>query len=406
MPSTQHSANLPDIPSEQEPSAAFLTQCHRNALEKLKRVFENRRHLAVIVGDSQSTLRFVIRQFLSRLDQEAPVVHFTEPCTGASDFMGRIIQAVGFDPKDMDVDDLESIFTMFLSFQKSHNRRTVICVEHIHKNEWWVLDKIRSLVEMERENDYGLLILLAGPTDMQDLLNSRPLNAINAYSATRIPLAPLSLSESREFVRHKVEATGISNISDAFEFHAVSLVHELCAGVPDAIDTLVDRCFALADEERLDLVSKEIVKTAYEQLRENAEKDDAQHETRTVNVVTSIEPRIGTLVVQLSGDDVKELALRKGHILVGRSRLCDIQLKSPVVSRHHALISHTPEGATIVDLGSTNGTMVDGCTIKEHDLVPGNTISIGDCQIEYILGEDRPPRFQRLGSSIDLELDA
>lgn len=405
MPSTQHSANLPDIPSEQEPSGAFLTQCHRNALDKLKRVFENRRHLAVLVGDSQSTLRFVIRKFLSRLDQDVAVARFTEPCTGANDFMGGIIRAVGFDPKDMSVDDLESIFTMFLSFQKSHNRRTIICVEHIQKNEWWVLDKIRSLVEMEREKDYGLLILLSGPTNLKDLLNSRPLSSVNAYSATRISLAPLSLSESREFVRRKVEATGIANISDAFEFHAVSLVHELCGGIPDAIDTLVDQCFVLADEERSDLVSKEIVKIAYEQLRASTEQDDAQHETRTVNV-TSIEPRIGRLVVQLSGDDVKELALRKGHILVGRSRLCDIELKSPVVSRHHALISHTPEGATIVDLGSTNGTMVDGCTVKEHDLVPGNTISIGDCQIEYILGEDRRPRFQTLRSSLDLELDA
>lgn len=403
MHNPQHSANLPDSPVEHEPSSAFLTQCHRNALDRLDRSFADKRALAILMGDGESTSRFVIRKFLSRLEPNVAIAHITEPCSDATDFMKQIIAAVGFSPKDMDVDDLDSIFSMFLAFQKSHHRRTVVCVEHVQANEWWVLDKIRSIVEKEQQGEFGLLMLLSGRTEMNDLLNSRPLSSISAYSASRISLAPFTLAQTREFIRRKVESTGISNIDDAFEFHAVSLVHELCAGIPDAIDSLVDRCFALADEERLDLLSKDIVKRAYERLRESTQHDNTTHDAKTVNV-TSIRPRIGRLVVQLSGDEVKELALRKGHVLVGRSRLCDIRLESKVVSRHHALISHTPEGATIVDLGSTNGTLVDGCTVKEHDLVPGETIAIGDCLIEYVLGDDRPLRFQQRRPESDLEM--
>ena len=401
----QPKATLPDLQSEQEPSSAFLTQCHRNALDRLSQSFSDRRALAILVGDSEATSRFVIRKFLSRLDDEVAVARITAPCKDAVGFMREIIAAVGFKPKDMRLDDLDSIFSMFLSFQKSHGRRTVICVEHVQDNEWWVLDKIRDIVEMERDSEFGLLTVLSGRTDLNQLLNSRPLSDISAYATSRISLAPLTLAETREYIGRKVESTGISNIDDAFEFHAVSLIHELCGGIPDAISVLVDRCFSLADEERLDLVSKDLVKSAYESVREATERNDAEHDTSIVNVM-SILPQVGRLIVQLSGDEIKELTLRKGHLLVGRSTLCDIRLESKVISRHHALISHTPEGATIIDLGSTNGTLVDGCTVKEHALTPGETITVGDCNIEYGLEDDRPPRFRGAEpTSDDIELN-
>ncbi len=406
MRDPQHLASSPDLPSEQEPSSVLLTKCHRNALDRLDASFKDRRALAIMVGDSESTSRFIIRRFLSALDQDVAVARISEPCEDAVDFMREIIAGVGFAPKDMKLDDLDSVFSMFLSFQKSHGRRTVICVEHVQENEWWVLDKIRSMVEMERESEFGLMMLLSGRTDLNQLLNSRPMSSISAYATSRILLAPFTVPETREYIRRKVEATGISNIDDAFEFHAVSLIHELCGGIPDDIGTLVERCFSLADEERLDLVSKDLVNSAYESLREAREEEDAKHGESTVNV-TSMLPRVGRLVVQLSGDEVKELTLRKGHLLVGRSQLCDIRLEGQVVSRHHALISHTPKGATIIDLGSTNGTMVDGCTVMEHELVAGETITVGDCRIEYVLEDDRPPRFQSTEPSRDdIELNA
>ena len=45
---------------------------------------------------------------------------------------------------------------------------------------------------------------------------------------------------------------------------------------------------------------------------------------------------------------------------VGRLSTCDVRIESPVVSRHHALLGSGPEGAWLEDLGSTNGTFVDG----------------------------------------------
>lgn len=394
----QHTATLPDLEVEQEPSSAFLTQCHRNALERLSHDFSEKRPLAILIGDGKSAARFVIRKFLSRLDHEVAVARIAEPCAHSMQLMQKVITAVGFQPKDMSLDDLESIFSMFLSFQKAHRRRTIICVEDAQDCEWWVLDKIRNLIERERENKYGLMFILSGQSGFKDLLNAQPLSSICAYAGRPISLAPFTLAETREFMRRRVEAAGRASLDQAFEYHAIPLVHELCGGIPDAIGLLVNQCLDVANDEGLELVTKELVKRAYESLRAASEQHEADDEAATVNV-TGIQPRTGRLIIRLKGDEVRELAVRQGHILIGRSKICDVRVDSKIVSRHHALISYSPGGATIVDLGSTNGTYVDGYGIKEHALVAGETIAVGDCRIEYMLGNDLQTHIQNAGQS-------
>jgi len=405
MPNQQQSATSTVFPFEQESSPAFLTQCHRNALVRLDGSFSDKRPLTIIVGDGKSTSRFIMRKFLARLDEDTAVARIASPCANATDFMSRIISAIGFQSEDMSLDDLESIFSMFLSFQKAHSRRTIICIEEAQDSEWWVLDKIRSLVELEHDGEYGLMVILAGQTGLKELLHARPLSSISQYAGKRISLEPFTLPESREFIRRRAEAAGKANINDVFEFHAIPLIHELSAGIPDAIGELVGQCFQLADAEGTDRVTKELVKRSYERQRAISEEQDADEDDANFNV-TDIRPPAGRLIIQSTADDFKEVALGTEDVMIGRSKLCDIRLESNTVSRHHAMIRYSARGATIVDLGSTNGTTVDGYAIKEHVLKAGETIFIGNCRIFYAVDEALQDRFAAAEQAYEIELNA
>lgn len=388
MQHPQFDTTLPDLSSEQPDSAEFVTDCYRGAVERLQGSFAERRSVAIVIGEGRLASSFVIGRFLATLDDEIAVARITGPCTDAGDLMRQVVRAVGFDPKDMGVSDLQSVLRMFLSFQKGHGRRTIICMEQIQDSEWWVLDKIRTLVDLEARGEFGLMLILSGQPGLNELLRTRPLNDVGLQARQRIILAPFTISETTEYIRRRVAGTGRTGIEQAFHFQAISLIHELSAGVPDAVRALLGLCFELADEEGVELITSDLVQRAQEFRQLAAETQGVEADGATVNL-NGMRPRAGRLIVQMTGAQIQEMAVRHGHILIGRSKLSDIHIANSTVSRYHALISYTPEGVKLVDLGSTNGTFVDGIQVDKHSLVAGETITLGNCRIEYILEDDR-----------------
>lgn len=65
------------------------------------------------------------------------------------------------------------------------------------------------------------------------------------------------------------------------------------------------------------------------------------------------------------------------HAVLGVSSSCTIRLTDPHVSRKHIALSATPTHAILVDLGSTNGTRVNGVLVREARLYGGEQIAIG-----------------------------
>ena len=68
------------------------------------------------------------------------------------------------------------------------------------------------------------------------------------------------------------------------------------------------------------------------------------------------------------------------EIIIGRGGACDITLKDPLVSRQHAKLSVTSSGSTLEDLGSANGTFLNGQRIGVAPVTDGDLVEIGHAQ--------------------------
>jgi FHA domain-containing protein len=79
-------------------------------------------------------------------------------------------------------------------------------------------------------------------------------------------------------------------------------------------------------------------------------------------------------------------ALAKPSVTIGRLPECDVVVDDAGVSRQHARIRRTEGGFVLTDLGSTNGTMVNGEPIQEHVLEHGDRITIGETELEFRSG--------------------
>jgi pSer/pThr/pTyr-binding forkhead associated (FHA) protein len=93
-------------------------------------------------------------------------------------------------------------------------------------------------------------------------------------------------------------------------------------------------------------------------------------------------------------------------LVIGRKR-GDLLLDDPLVSSTHAQLIPRDDGWVIQDLGSTNGTLVDGRLVREATLRPGAEISIGNTRMVLFVGlEDSGSemRTQESGATRALEL--
>ena len=79
----------------------------------------------------------------------------------------------------------------------------------------------------------------------------------------------------------------------------------------------------------------------------------------------------------------QSIALTSPVTTIGRSSDCQIVLTDPNVSRRHAEIRRIGEGYSLIDLGSTNGTEVNGQHIAETALMNGDVIGVGQTQLTF-----------------------
>jgi pSer/pThr/pTyr-binding forkhead associated (FHA) protein len=88
--------------------------------------------------------------------------------------------------------------------------------------------------------------------------------------------------------------------------------------------------------------------------------------------------------------------------VVGRDLDCDVPLTSRSVSRRHALVEKTPNGWVVRDLGSANGTSVDGARVKEAPLVTGAAVRFGEVDAVFEIESRKTTSAERLVSSLSI----
>jgi pSer/pThr/pTyr-binding forkhead associated (FHA) protein len=91
----------------------------------------------------------------------------------------------------------------------------------------------------------------------------------------------------------------------------------------------------------------------------------------------------GRLVLTLPEGRAQEFALAKENITAGRAPTSDIVLRDTKASRAHSRFECGPGGCFVVDLGSANGTKVNGARVERARLHAGDSIQIGDTLIRF-----------------------
>ena len=90
------------------------------------------------------------------------------------------------------------------------------------------------------------------------------------------------------------------------------------------------------------------------------------------------------LILSMDGLVLKEIPLTKERTTLGRKPHNDIQIDNLAVSGEHAVIVTILNDSFLEDLGSTNGTVVNGNPVKKHFLQNNDVIELGKYKLKFI----------------------
>jgi len=109
-----------------------------------------------------------------------------------------------------------------------------------------------------------------------------------------------------------------------------------------------------------------------------AERQDAAHNFEVSGVPV--------LVVQKGTATGERFYLEGDTLSMGRDPECDIFLNDVTVSRRHAVIHRSPDGVTVTDADSLNGTYVNGVLVDKATLRSGDALQVGRFRMVFLQG--------------------
>jgi hypothetical protein len=143
------------------------------------------------------------------------------------------------------------------------------------------------------------------------------------------------------------------------------------------------------DRQRLAPIEQTLVRELSDLVREHA-KSESYRFPGPIEVVLTTDPALArgefrVLANLVEGGPMASVVMPNGTrlgvaddpVTIGRASDCQVVLADPTVSKHHAELRRKGTDVVIMDLGSTNGTKVNGTGVRERALIDGDEIRIG-----------------------------
>jgi general secretion pathway protein A len=361
----------------------FPSDQHLRALEFMGHSIWTRARLGVVTADHGCGKSFLIRRLLQDLDERIVAAAVQREHMSPRDFLLDILRQFGFTLEENDKTDRRRLMERFLVHQAAAGRMCLLIVENAQSMHPSVLEELRCLAGVESEGARILKILLLGQSSLNLVLESPRMAALMATNVPRFSLGPLSEDQTAAYVAHRLRAAGAADPDALMPYTLMPLVHACTGGVPARINRLCERALSYAAIEGAPFVTTSALEVAIQEL-------GWQHRVPPMPVPEidkALEPAAAPsqakLLITMQGLPEREVPLNSDRILVGRGEEADVRIDSVFVSRYHALIVRDHGQDLLLDLGSTNGLVVNSRRILRRALRHRDLIQIGPARVMY-----------------------
>jgi len=337
-------------------------ESHRDALRFLSAAMHQTNGIALLQGPRGSGKSTIISEQLAWSKREAPIAFLDGGRASTRQLVSNMLKQYGVDVIPQHDEQMLQTLGSYLSQQTRTGQAPILFVDNADRLGSSTLSLLNWLAALDEKGRFALRIILTGKERLADLAGKHSMRNLERRHPAVFALNPLSRQEAVIYLRTRMIAAGGECSEEVFSIDVCERLHELSRGWPGRLNDYALEAMARTEELK---------------------------DTRSA-------PRV---IITREGETLAEYALTKRETVIGRDEMADIVVKDRYVSKLHAMFQMYSNGLVLLDLNSTNGTIVNSVETQKRILRNNDVISLGQHRLKI---ENVPAVSQAMAEKIEV----
>ena len=245
-----------------DPRYLYLSRRHQEALAHLTYGINHSGGFVQLTGEVGTGKTMIVRALLVQLPKSVDVALVLYPYLSVRELMEAICEEFRI-PYVKNSDSLKTLIQGLYNYLLENHaagRRTILIIDEAQNLSHEVLEQIRLLTNLETAKQKLLQFLLIGQPELRSLLAQHNLRQLAQRITARYNLKPLSMQETCDYVRHRLQVAGARGL--LFSGSALRTLHHLSNGTPRLINVICDRALLGAYAHGKSMVGPRLVRHA------------------------------------------------------------------------------------------------------------------------------------------------
>lgn len=259
-----------------DPYFLFQTPAHREGFACVYYAVTRRKGFVVLTGEVGTGKTLLTRMLLQvMMKTNVASAYVFNPRLTRDDFLRYILDELGIPVRPTKSEMLHDL-NRFLIERHRKGLTTALLVDEAHLLDLDVLEEIRLLTNLETSTQKLLQIILVGQPELDCLLDSPKLRQLKQRVALRCTLAPLDASQTRTYIRYRVQRAGATIQPETlFPDDAIDVIDRYSGGIPRLINNICENALISAFARQQKVVTPSLIEEVASDLKLSANQMSA-----------------------------------------------------------------------------------------------------------------------------------
>lgn len=249
-----------------DPYFIYLSEIHQEALAYLRYAIREGKGFSVITGEAGTGKTSLVHMLLSRLDGRIRTCYIFNPILDPVDFLNYICEDLGIELGAVRSRGQSlSALHHFLLDCYTRDEKVFLIIDEAQSLEPKLLQQVRLLTNLETSKNKLLHVILLGQPELNETLEKPHFRPLKQRISVRFDLRPLNLSETRDYIVHRIKKAGARSIN-IFDTGAIKEIYGYSRGIPRLINIICDNALLTGFSLDQNRIGKKIIRDVVKEL--------------------------------------------------------------------------------------------------------------------------------------------